>query len=364
MAQQTRIDRLEVSTYTIPTDFPEQDGTADWDKTTLVLVQVEGGEQTGIGYGYADLATARLIQSKFKELIEGSDAMAIGASYVAMTRAVRNLGRPGIAAMGVSAVDVALWDLKARLLGLPLADLLGRARPGTEAYGSGGFTSYPDDRLTAQFGGWARDGLRAVKMKVGRDARRDLERVRIARDTIGPEVELFVDANGAHDVKAALTQAERYAEFRVTWFEEPVSSDDRAGLRLMRVRGPAGMRIAAGEYGYTPWYFKTMLQEGAVDVLQADATRCGGITGFLTAAAIAEGFNIPLSAHTAPSLHAQVGAACCNLINIEYFHDHARIEHMLFDGAATPRDGKLIPDPSRPGLGLTFKKQDAAKFAH
>jgi L-alanine-DL-glutamate epimerase-like enolase superfamily enzyme len=281
MAQQTRIDRLEVSTYTIPTDFPEQDGTADWDKTTLVLVQVEGGGQTGIGYGYADLATARLIQSKFKELIEGSDAMAIGASYVAMTRAVRNLGRPGIAAMGVSAVDVALWDLKARLLGLPLADLLGRARPGTEAYGSGGFTSYPDDRLTAQFGGWARDGLRAVKMKVGRDARRDLERVRIARDTIGPEVELFVDANGAHDVKAALTQAERYAEFRVTWFEEPVSSDDRAGLRLMRVRGPAGMRIAAGEYGYTPWYFKTMLQEGAVDVLQADATRCGGITGFL-----------------------------------------------------------------------------------
>jgi L-alanine-DL-glutamate epimerase-like enolase superfamily enzyme len=209
MAQQTRIDRLEVSTYTIPTDFPEQDGTADWDKTTLVLVQVEGGGQTGIGYGYADLATARLIQSKFKELIEGSDAMAIGASYVAMTRAVRNLGRPGIAAMGVSAVDVALWDLKARLLGLPLADLLGRARPGTEAYGSGGFTSYPDDRLTAQFGGWARDGLRAVKMKVGRDARRDLERVRIARDTIGPEVELFVDANGAHDVKAALTQAER-----------------------------------------------------------------------------------------------------------------------------------------------------------
>src|SRR3954447_9166604 len=203
-------------------------------------------------------------------------------------------------------------------------------------------TGYPDDRLTEQLGDWADTGLKAVKMKVGRDARRDVQRVKAARAAIGPDVELYVDTNSAHGAKTALAQAEAYAEYGVTWFEEPVSSDDLAGLRLVREQGPAGMRVAAGEYGYTPWYFSDMLRNRAVDVLQADATRCGGVTGFMTAASIAEGCHVPLSAHTAPSLHARIGAACRNLINIGYFHDHARIEAMLFDGAAKPDKGLLV----------------------
>ena len=259
--------------------------------------------------------------------------------------------------MAISAVDVALWDLKARILDVSLADLLGRVRAGTEAYGSGGFTSYPDDRLAEQLGNWADAGLKAVKMKVGRDARRDVQRVNAARAAIGPDVELYVDANGAHGAKTALAQAQAYAGYGVTWFEEPVSSDDLPGLRLVREQGPAGMRIAAGEYGYTPWYFSDMLRERAVDVLQADATRCGGVTGFLTASSIAEGYHVPLSAHTAPSLHAQIGAACRNLINIEYFHDHARIEAMLFDGAAKPEKGLLMADSSAPDWGWCSRKR-------
>jgi L-alanine-DL-glutamate epimerase-like enolase superfamily enzyme len=364
MAAEARIDRLDVSAYIIPTDFPEQDGTADWDKTVLVLVQVHGGGRMGLGYSYADLSTARLIDSSLKTLVEGGDALSVGAAYAAMTKAVRNIGRAGSAAMAISAVDAALWDLKARLLDVSLVDLLGRARAGTEAYGSGGFTSYPDDRLAEQLGDWADTGLRAVKMKVGRDARRDVQRVKAARAAIGPDVELYVDANGAHGAKTALAQAEAYAEYGVTWFEEPVSSDDLAGLRLVREQGPAGMRVAAGEYGYTPWYFSDMLRERAVDVLQADATRCGGVTGFMTAASIAEGCHVPLSAHTAPSLHARIGAACRNLINIEYFHDHARIEAMLFDGAAKPDKGLLVADSSSPGLGLVFKEKDASRYQH
>ncbi|WP_448207095.1 enolase C-terminal domain-like protein [Azospirillum sp. sgz302134] len=356
------ITSVGVETFTIPTDRPEADGTMDWDHTALVLVTVEAGGRTGLGYGYADTATARLIADTLAARLRGLDAFDTNRAWIVMTEAVRNLGRPGVASMAVSALDVALWDLKGRLLDRSVADLLGRARDGTPAYGSGGFTSYPDAVLAEQLAGWARDGLPAVKMKIGRDAARDVERVALARTAIGPGTDLYVDANGAYDRKLALAQAERFAGQGVSWFEEPVSSDDLEGLRLLRDRGPGGMMIAAGEYGYTPIYFRRMLEAGAVDVLQADATRCGGVTGFLVAAALAEAFAVPLSAHTAPTLHAQVGCACRPLKNIEYFHDHARIETMLFDGAITPVNGRLAPDRTRPGLGITLKRADAERF--
>ncbi|HYH19754.1 MAG TPA: enolase C-terminal domain-like protein [Azospirillum sp.] len=362
MRPEARIDRIGVEAFVIPTDRPEADGTLDWDHTTLVVVTAGAGGREGLGYGYADTATARLIAGLLAGRVRGIDAMDTNRAWTVMTEAVRNLGRPGIAAMAVSAVDVALWDLKGKLLDRPVADLLGRARDGTPAYGSGGFTSYSDSELAAQLAGWARDGLPAVKMKVGRDAARDSERVSLARTAIGPGTDLYVDANGAYDRKLALAQAERFAGHGVAWFEEPVSSDDLEGLRLLRDRGPGGMMVAAGEYGYTPVYFRRMLAAGAVDVLQADATRCGGITGFLAAAALAEAFTVPLSAHTAPTLHAQAGCACRTLKNVEYFHDHARIEAMLFDGAITPVNGTLVPDRTRPGLGIDLRKADAERF--
>jgi len=199
-------------------------------------------------------------------------------------------------------------------------------------------------------------------MKVGSEPARDPERVRIARDAIGA-AGLFVDANGALARKPALAFAQRFADLGVSWFEEPVSSDDLVGLRLLRDRAPACMEIAAGEYGYEPFYFRRMLEAGAVDVLQADATRCGGITGFLRAAAIADAHAIPLSAHTAPSAHLHVCCAAPRLRHIEWFHDHVRIEHMLFDGAPTPELGQIRPDLSRPGLGLELKTREAARFA-
>jgi L-alanine-DL-glutamate epimerase-like enolase superfamily enzyme len=264
--------------------------------------------------------------------------------------------------MAISAVDAALWDLKARLLNLPLVTLLGAVHDGTPVYGSGGFTSYSIDRLRAQLGGWIGAGLSRVKMKIGRDPAADLDRVRTAREAIGPDAELFVDANGAYSRKQALAQAERFAELGVTWFEEPVSSDDLDGLRLLRDRAPGGMDIAAGEYGYDLFYFRRMLEAGAVDVLQADATRCCGITGFLKAGALCEARSLPFSAHCAPSLHVHPGCASQNFIHLEYFHDHERIEHLLFDGALTPDGGVLRPDLTRSGLGLEFKRQDAKPY--
>lgn len=347
----------------MPTDVPESDGTLEWNSTTLVLVRAFGGGKKGIGYTYADAATAKLIHGLLGDLVKGQDAMAPNATWNAMVRRTRNLGRPGIVSMAISAVDVAIWDLKARLLNLPLITLLGAVRTAVPVYGSGGFTSYSDEQLQKQFSGWVEAGITRVKMKVGRDAAADIRRVRVAREAIGANVELFVDANGGYSRKQALRQAETFACMNVRWFEEPVSSDDLAGLHLMRDRGPAGMDIAAGEYGYDSWYFRRMLFAEAVDVLQADATRCGGITGFLQAAALCEAHHLPLSAHTAPAIHTHLGCAVTPLRHLEYFHDHVRIEKMFFDGVLPPVNGELSPDLSQPGMGVELKRADAQRFA-
>jgi L-alanine-DL-glutamate epimerase-like enolase superfamily enzyme len=201
-----------------------------------------------------------------------------------------------------------------------------------------------------------------VKMKVGTDPEDDPRRVEVARRAIGREVDLFVDANGAYERAQALLLGDEFAEWGVSWFEEPVSSDDLAGLRLVRDRAPAGMAVAAGEYGYDLPYFRRMLEAGAVDILQADATRCGGLTGFAKVASLCAARSMRLSAHCAPAIHAHPGCALDPVIHLEYFHDHARIEDMLFDGTLRPTDGALAPDTSRPGLGLTFREADAARF--
>jgi L-alanine-DL-glutamate epimerase-like enolase superfamily enzyme len=357
------VERLGVSTFTIPTDRPESDGTFSWDHTTLVVVEAEAGGRAGVGYTYSAPAAAAIVRGLLAGAVRGQDAMAVPAAWQAMARKVRNAGRPGVAATAISAVDAALWDLKARLLDVPLVTLLGAARPEIPVYGSGGFTSYSVEELESQLGGWAARGIARVKMKVGRHPADDVARVRAARAAVGDDVELFVDANGAYSRKQALALAERFAGLGVRWFEEPVSSDDLPGLRLLRDRAPAGMDIAAGEYGYDPTYFRRMLEAEAVDVLQADVTRCLGITGFLRAAALCDARSIELSGHCAPSLHVHVACSAPRVRHLEYFHDHVRIEHMLFDGAPEPVDGALRPDLSRPGMGLELKRADAARYA-
>ena len=357
------IERIAVSAYTIPTDLQELDGTYAWNSTTLVLVGATAGDTTGLCYTYADTATATLIRETLADVVRGQNAFDVSGAWTSMAQSIRNLGRPGIASMAISGVDVALWDLKAKLLDLPLCKLLGQAREVVPIYGSGGFTSYSIAQLQRQLGDWSKQGIPRVKMKTGMHPADDLERVRAAREAIGPYTKLYVDANGAYTRKQALAQAAAFAELGVVWFEEPVSSDDLDGLRLIRDRAPAGMNITAGEYGYDLWYFRRMLDAGAVDVQQADATRCGGITGLLRAASLVEAHSMMVSAHCAPTLHLHACCAVPNLWPIEYFHDHVRIERMLFDGAVDPVNGELLPDLSRPGLGLEFKRQDAEQFA-
>jgi L-alanine-DL-glutamate epimerase-like enolase superfamily enzyme len=357
------IGKASASAYTVPTDFPESDGTLCWDKTTMVVVRVDAGEKHGFGYTYADVSTAQFISRTLLPLLSGKDVMNIPACWALMRHAIRNLGRPGICSMGIAAVDSALWDLKAKLLNIPLATLLGEVQGSVEIYGSGGFTSYSIEQLQRQLGDWAEQGIKAVKMKIGRNPAEDIFRVKAARDAIGQEVQLFVDANGAYSRKQALAMAAKFAELGVTWFEEPVSSDDLDGLRLIRDRAPDGMDIAAGEYGYDVGYFQRMLVAGAVDVQQADASRCLGISEFLRVGALCDAENVPMSAHTAPGLHLHACCALARLRNIEYFHDHVRIENLFFDGVIRPVSGRLHPDLTRPGMGLEFKEADAKRYA-
>ncbi|MGD0941975.1 MAG: enolase C-terminal domain-like protein [Terracidiphilus sp.] len=353
------ITNVKVSTYVIPTDAPEGDGTFRWNSTTLVLCEICAGDQTGIGYTYGNQAIAVVAHELGQKSLRDGSAFDIAALYASMQEQVRNDGSRGIASMAISALDIALWDLKARLLSCSVVDLLGAAQRCVAVYGSGGFTTYSDEQLTKQLSGWVAEGVKSVKMKIGAQPETDLDRVRVARGAVGADTELFVDANGAYGAQKANWLAQRFVDHKVSWFEEPVSSDHLADLRRIRNCAPAGMDIAAGEYGYDCFYFRRMLEAEAVDVLQLDATRCKGFTGFLQGAAIAAGFGCPISAHCAPSIHLHVGCAVTGFRHVEYFHDHARIERMLFDGFVAPVGGQLIPDRSRPGLGLIFKHQDA-----
>ena len=357
------ITDVSVSVFTIPTSSPEADGTYAWNSATMVLVQVTAGDAVGLGYTYSHEAAATLIHQTFEDLLVGKPALDVNARWHEMRHAVRNLGSRGIAAMAISAVDTALWDVKAKLLGVPLCRLFGQLREAVPVYGSGGFTTYSPQQMEEQLKGWLDQGIKRVKIKIGSHPDDDVARVAFVQNVIGPDVELFVDANGAFDARTALWFADRFAEYDVRWFEEPVSSDDLEGLRFIRERAPARMQIAAGEYGFDIYYFRRMLEAGAVDVLQADATRCQGFTGFLEANVLCASRNLPLSAHCAPSLHAHVCASASQLLHVEYFHDHTRIEQMLFDGLPEVRDGKLVLDDSRPGMGVELKEADAERFA-
>ncbi|GGZ02668.1 enolase C-terminal domain-like protein [Streptomyces poonensis] len=359
------VRRLSVSVYRVPTDLPGGDATLTWDSTTLVLVEAGAADETGIGFTYGSAATAHVVADELADLVVGHDAFAVPAANDRMSRAVRNTGRPGIAAGAVSAVDIALWDLKARLLGLPLVRLLGPARDEVAVYGSGGFTTYDDDRLEQQLRGWTGQGIDRVKIKIGeswgRREARDLARARLARRVVGDAAELYVDANGGYTRKQAVRVAAALADLGVTWLEEPVSSDDLDGLR--EVREAVTADVAAGEYGYQLPYFARMAASGAVDCLQADVTRCGGVTVWLRAAAVAEGLGLHISGHCAPHLHAHAAAAVPNTRHLEWFHDHVRIENMLFHGTLDPGGGTVAPGASgQPGHGLTLDREAAERY--
>jgi L-alanine-DL-glutamate epimerase-like enolase superfamily enzyme len=360
------IGGVSAEVYEIPTDQAEADGTLAWSSTTMVVARLHCGELEGLGWTYAGAAAKTVIDSTLADTVRGGDPMSVAGLNEGMSRACRNQGRPGLVACAISAVDIAAWDLKARLLGVPLVDLFGRAVDRVPVYGSGGFTTYSDSTTRSQLEQWVGSWeIPRVKIKIGeswgRQPERDIHRVDLTRSTVGPDVEVYVDANGGYQRKQAIRIGRELVErFGVNWFEEPVSSDDLQGLR--QIREECGADVAAGEYGYIPAYFAHMLDANAVDCLQADATRCGGYTGWLLAAELANAHQLQISAHCAPNLHAPVAASVTNLRHVEYFHDHHRIETGLFDGSLSPQGGALVPRADTLGHGLTMRPSEAARY--
>ncbi|WP_104092118.1 enolase C-terminal domain-like protein [Arthrobacter sp. GMC3] len=354
------IERLEVSAYRVPTDAPEADGTFAWDSTIMVLVQAQAGGTTGIGFTYAPAASASLITELLAPAVVGLPAFDVGRASSSMLQSVRNANRPGTVGYAISAVDCSLWDLKARLLELPLHRLLGAVRDKVPVYGSGGFTTYDDRHLSAQLTGWALEqAIPRVKIKIGESAGtrmdRDVARMRQARKVIGPDVELFVDANAGYSAKQAIRVMTEVRDLDIRWLEEPVSSDNLTGLR--EVRDKVDADVAAGEYGTDLLYYRRMCDADAVDCIQADVSRCGGITQWLGVASLAEAYGLEISGHCAPHLSVHVAAATPNFRHLEWFHDHVRIETMFFDGCLDPAGGALTPSAS-PGNGLSLRKAD------
>ncbi|MCX3063047.1 enolase C-terminal domain-like protein [Streptomyces beihaiensis] len=358
-----RIDAVDVHAFEVPTDGPdgkEEDGTLEWGSTTMIVVRVHADGRSGLGYTYGDVSVASFVMSKLAPLLHGQDVTAPPALWRRMGAHIRNAGRPGVGAMAVSAVDVALWDLKARVLDLPLVRLLPAYHDRVPVYGSGGFTNYSLDRLTEQVAGWVAQDIPLVKIKTSRQPERDPRRLTAVREAVGDGTEIFTDANGALTRKDALYWARRFHdEWDVRWFEEPVSSGDLEGLRMLRARAPERLEIAAGEYAFTPRDFVNLVEPPAVDCLQADVTRCGGITGVLEVAGLSAVRHLDLSAHCAPAVSAHVFCAVRRLRHLEYFHDHVRVERLLLDGTLSPEGGALRPDPGRPGLGLEVRWADA-----
>lgn len=360
-----RVERVSARAYTVPTDLPEADGTAEWSSTTIVVVEAQSGGTAGTGWTYGPAACALVVRELLADVLVGRDAMAVPACWSAMVSAARNSTRAGLAGYAISAADVALWDLKARLLGLPLAALFGTVREDVPIYGSGGFTTYEDEETTKQLGCWVHDqAIPRVKIKIaeshGGRVDRDLHRIHLARQVIGPGAELFVDANGGYTPKQAVRTMYAAASADIRWLEEPVSSDDLSGLST--VRSLVGADVAAGEYGSDIFYFERMCAAGAVDCLQIDATRAGGYTEWLRAAAVAAAHGLEVSGHCAPNLHAPVAAATPNLRHLEWFHDHVRIESMLFEGALDARGGQVAPNRDAPGHGLVLLPAVAGSY--
>ena len=360
------IETIGVAVYEVPTDKPEADGTLAWSSTTVVTVEVSGGGRSGFGWTYAGSGSGTVVTDALVDVCVGADAFDVAGVNERMVRACRNLGRSGLVACAISAVDIALWDLKARLLELPLARLFGQVRLDAPIYGSGGFTTYDDATTTAQLEQWVSEwGIPRVKIKIaeswGCEPGRDLARVALTRQVVGDDVEVFVDANGGYTAKQAVRVGRAcHDDNGVTWFEEPVSSDDLDGLR--EVRDNCAADVTAGEYGYHLDYFARMIDAAAIDCLQVDLTRCGGYTVWLQAAAVAAAHNLQVSGHCAPNLHADVATAVANFRHLEYFHDHHRIETTLFDGALPPDGGTLTPALDRPGHGLVLRRADAERY--
>jgi L-alanine-DL-glutamate epimerase-like enolase superfamily enzyme len=325
----------------------------------LILVEVRAGEFCGSSYmlsfDYGPAVLRGLVDQELKRRVLGMEADDIRAVYETNLRATEYIGREGVAMWGTAAIDVALWDLLARRLGVPVSLLFGAITKAVPVYGSGGWISYTDEQLADEVSRYVSRGFAGVKIKIGGDEDRDVERVRAARRAIGTDRKLMVDANQGLTLERALRLARRLEEFRLEWFEEPFPKDDLESYA--RLSNATEIPLAAGEreFGVPP--FRRLVAARCLSVVQPDLLRVGGVTGWRQVAGLADSYLLRIAPHFYREYDVHLAAAQPNLIAIESFD----WLDPLLEAPFEVRDG-LAAVPDRPGFGVTFRQEAIREY--
>jgi L-alanine-DL-glutamate epimerase-like enolase superfamily enzyme len=364
------IESIAVATVRVPLDHVTSFATRTVSARDYGLVKVRAGGAEGIGFCYAGSSGGTLVASAVEQLLAplllGRDSLLVEGLWQRMFEETVLHGRAGSVMRAISILDCALWDANARAAKLPLYKYLGAAVDGAvPAYASGGYylEGKTPKKLGDEMAGYVKAGFRAVKMKVGRLSPKDEEaRVRAARDAIGPEVELMLDANNAwRDLPTAMRYIERFELYDPYWIEEPFFPDDIDNhARLAKL---TRVTVATGEIGTGRWHFKEILDKGAAQILQTDALVCGGVSEWRKIAATAASYGVTVCPHWFHDLHAHLVAATANARYVEFFPDDQVLNfRRLVDRQLKVASGTLIL-PTAPGLGFGFDEKAVSRYA-
>ncbi|TPW27885.1 mandelate racemase/muconate lactonizing enzyme family protein [Martelella alba] len=356
---QHKIRKLDVHLVSTPIRGGFSDATRKVETIGFLIVRVTTDQGLeGLGVTYHEVggeATAELIRRSMAPRLIGRDPFDTEVIWSEFFHYLRGVGRKGLTYCALSAIDIALWDLKGKIVDLPIYRLIGGGRTKVPVYASGGWTSYSDDELLEEVTGMVGRGFRAVKFKVGSDGgtnpRRDAERVRKVREAVGPDIALMVDANNAFDAATAVQLANRIRDYDITLFEEPVFADDMPGLQ--RFKRGTDIPLATGEHEYLKFGVRDLLLHQAADIIQVDGTRAGGYTEMIKCAALTQAWNVRFAPHAMENIHLQLAAAIPNTLFLERLLMFEDLTANVFDNAPVPIDG-FMHVPDLPGLGLTL----------